>query len=65
MMLATTLAGWLCIVALLKPRISGSAQKLFLAGLAILVIMVAIGADRGAEMVYRYATSVNLPAAAP
>ncbi|MGB6432157.1 MAG: DUF2231 domain-containing protein [Candidatus Acidiferrales bacterium] len=65
MLFATTIAGWLCIVALLKPRISGAAQKWFLAGLVVLVILVAIGADRGAEMVYRYATSVNLPAAAP
>jgi hypothetical protein len=52
-------------VALLKPRISGVAQKLFLAGLVVLVILVAIGADRGAEMVFRYATSVNLPTSAP
>jgi uncharacterized membrane protein len=65
MLFATTLAGWLCIVALLKPRISGMAQKLFLAGLVALMILVGIGADRGAEMVYRYATSVNLPTAAP
>jgi uncharacterized membrane protein len=65
MWLATTVAVWLCIVALLKPRISGMAQKLFLAGLVVLVILVGIGADRGAEMVYRYATSVNLPTTAP
>jgi uncharacterized membrane protein len=65
MLFATTLAGWLCIVSLLKPRISGMAQKLFLAGLVVLVILVGIGADRGAEMVYRYATSVNLPTTTP
>jgi uncharacterized membrane protein len=65
MLFATTIAGWLCLVALLKPRISGAAQKWFLAGLVVLVILLAIGADRGAEMVYRYATSVNLPTAAP
>jgi uncharacterized membrane protein len=61
MLFATTIAGWLCLIALLKPRISGTGQKLFLAGLVLLVILVALGADRGAEMVYRYATSVNLP----
>jgi uncharacterized membrane protein len=65
MLFATTIAGWLCLVALLKPRISGAAQKWFLAGLVVLMILVAIGADRGAEMVYRYATSVNLPAGTP
>jgi uncharacterized membrane protein len=65
MLFAATLGGWLCIVALLKPRISGGAQKLFLAGLVLLVILVGIGADRGAEMVYRYATSVNLPTPTP
>jgi uncharacterized membrane protein len=65
MLFATTLAVWLCLVALFKPPISGAAQRWFLAGLVLLMILVTVGADRGAELVYRYATSVNLPTAAP
>lgn len=63
MMLITTSAGLaLCLWAfLMRNRFTAGSRKLFLIGLMVLVGLLTVGADRGAEMVYRYAVSVNLP----
>jgi len=61
MLLALTAAGWLSLVAYFRPRLSSAQRKWFLAGLILLVLLTVIGSDRGAELVYRYATSVSLP----
>jgi uncharacterized membrane protein len=59
MLFAVSVAGWLSIVAYLRPRLSSAQRKMFLAGLVVLVLLTVIGSDRGAELVYRYATSVS------
>jgi uncharacterized membrane protein len=61
MLLALTASGWLCMVAYFRPQLSSVQRKWFLAGLIVLVVLTLIGSDRGAELVYRYATSVRLP----
>ncbi len=61
MLFAVSAAGWLSILAYLRPRLSSAQRKWFLAGLIVLVLLTVFGSDRGAELVYRYATSVSLP----
>ena len=61
MLFAVSAAGWLSIIAYLRPRLSSAQQKWFLAGLIVLVLLTVFGSDRGAELVFRYATSVRLP----
>jgi uncharacterized membrane protein len=61
MLFALSAAGWLSLVAYLRPNLSGAQRKWFLAGLIVLVLLTVIGSDRGAELVYRYAISVRLP----
>jgi len=61
MLVALTASGWLSLIALLRPRLSSAQQKWFLAGLVVLALLTVFGSDRGAELVYRYATSVRLP----
>ena len=61
MMLATSsVAAGLCLLALFKRQMSGGLRKLFLLGLVVLAVLMGIGADRGAQMVYQYATGVDL-----
>ncbi len=40
-------------------------RRIVLAGLVVLAVLVLLGADRGAEMVYRYGVSVNWSTALP
>lgn len=63
LMLATTSAAvGLCMFAYFqRDRFAQTQRKLLLAGLLALTILLTIGADRGALLVFRYATSVQLP----
>jgi uncharacterized membrane protein len=62
MLITTSVATALCMFYFLKRRsFTGGPRKIFLAGLIVLAILTTIGADRGVELVYKYATSVNLP----
>jgi uncharacterized membrane protein len=61
MLFALSLAGWLSLLAYLRPQLSSAQRKWFVAGLIVLGLLTVVGSDRGAELVYRYATSVSLP----
>ncbi len=62
MYITTSAAVGLCMfVFFLRKRFTPGLQKLFLAGLVILTILLTVGADRGAQLVYQYSTSVHLP----
>lgn len=63
LMLATTSAAiGLCMFAFFRrDRFAQAQRKLLLAGLIALTILLTIGADRGALLVFKYATSVQLP----
>lgn len=60
MLLSTSLAVGLCMLAAFKREMSGLLRKLFLLGLVVLAALMGIGADRGAQLVYQYATGVDL-----
>ncbi|MFZ0819452.1 MAG: DUF2231 domain-containing protein [Candidatus Acidiferrales bacterium] len=63
MIISSSLALVLCILCFAKRgNFTASLRRIFLAGLVALAILTAVGADRGAQLVYQYATSVNLPA---
>ena len=63
LMLATTSAAvGLCMFAYFqRDHFAQGQRKLLLAGLLALAILLTIGADRGALLVFKYATSVQLP----
>ncbi len=64
MLIATSVAIGLCMFAFfLRQRFTPRLRKLFLAGLVALVVLLTVGSDRGAQLVYQYATSVRLPSA--
>lgn len=42
-----------------RRRLTHSIKLVLLAGLLVLAVLVTLGADRGAEMVYRYGLAVN------
>jgi len=65
MVSASILSGILAAVGLfILPRKPGAALRAaFLAGLLVLVGLMAVGADRGALLVYHYGTSVDWAAA--
>ena len=63
MLITTSVALALCILCFAKRgNFTASLRRIFLVGLVALAILTAVGADRGAQLVYQYATSVNLPA---
>ncbi len=63
MLITTSFAVGLCMLAFFpRKNFTAGLRKLFLAGLLVLAALLAVGADRGAQLVYQYATSVNLPA---
>jgi uncharacterized membrane protein len=65
MYITASVAVGLCMyVFFLRKRFTPTLQKLFLLGLVILAVLLTVGADRGAQLVYQYATSVQLPGAA-
>lgn len=60
MLLATSLALALSLFALLQRNtFTLEKRKILLGGLFLLVILLAIGADRGAQLVYGYGAAVN------
>jgi uncharacterized membrane protein len=62
MLITTSFAIGLCIYCFaLRARFTKGLRSLLLVGLVVLAVLMTIGADRGAQMVYQYATSVNLP----
>ena len=62
MLITTSVAVGLCMFAFfLRNRFTAALRKLLLAGLIVLVVLLTVGSDRGAQLVYQYATSVRLP----
>jgi uncharacterized membrane protein len=62
MLISTSVAMGLSLFAFLKrKKLTGGAQRLLLLGLIVLGVLLILGSDRGAQLVYQYATSVNLP----
>jgi uncharacterized membrane protein len=62
MLITTSLALALCILCFAKRGdFTAGLRRIFLAGLIALAILTVVGADRGGQLVYQYATSVNLP----
>ena len=60
MLVSTSLALALCIFAFLaRKNFTAQLRKLMLLGLAVLAVLLTIGADRGAQLVYGYGTAVN------
>jgi len=62
MLITTSAAVGLCMLAFFRRRnFTPGLHKLFLAGLIVLAILLTVGSDRGAQLVYQYATAVRLP----
>ncbi len=62
MLVTTSVAVGLSMFAyFLRDRFAQAQRNLLLAGLVALTILLTIGADRGAQLVFKYATSVQLP----
>ena len=62
MLITTSLATTLCLFHFLKRNsFTAGPRKILLAGLIILAILTAVGADRGVQLVYQYGQSVNGP----
>ncbi|MFY9802380.1 MAG: DUF2231 domain-containing protein [Candidatus Acidiferrales bacterium] len=60
MLTATSLAIGLCMFAFfMRKDFSAKLRKILLLGLVVLGILLAIGADRGAQLVYGYGSAVN------
>ncbi len=65
MLLSTSLAVGLCMLAAFQREMSGLLRKLFLLGLLVLAALMGIGADRGAQLVYQFAAGVDLSKESP
>ena len=64
MLVTTAFAIALCLFCIAKrTQFTVGSRRVLLVGLIVLAVLTTIGADRGAQMVYQYATSVNLPGA--
>jgi len=62
MLITTSVAAALCLFCFaLRARFTLGLRRVLLAGLVALAILTTVGADRGAQLVYKFATSVNLP----
>jgi high-affinity Fe2+/Pb2+ permease len=60
MLTTTSLAVALCIFAfLVRKNFATQLRKIMLLGLFILGVLLVIGTDRGAQLVYGYGTAVN------
>lgn len=60
MLVSTSLALALCVLALVQRKtFTPQMRKIMLLGLLLLCVLLTIGADRGAELVYRYGSAVN------
>ncbi|MGH9703042.1 MAG: DUF2231 domain-containing protein, partial [Candidatus Acidiferrales bacterium] len=64
MLTSFSLALGLCIFAFLARKdFTAQYRKWLLIGLVVLAVLTTIGADRGAQLVYQYGSSVNWPSA--
>jgi uncharacterized membrane protein len=60
MLTTTSLAVALCIFAFfVRKNFTNQLRKIMLLGLSILGVLLVIGTDRGAQLVYGYGTAVN------
>ena len=60
MLVATSLALALCMFSFFtRKNFTAQLRKLMLLGLAVLAVLLTIGADRGAQLVYGYGAAVN------
>jgi len=60
MLISTNGALALCFFAFLQRKnFTPQMRKLMLLGMLLLAVLLTIGADRGAELVYRYGSAVN------
>lgn len=60
MLVSTSLALLLCLFAFVQRKnFTAQLRKAMLIGLVLLAIVMTIGADRGAELVYGYGAAVN------
>jgi uncharacterized membrane protein len=60
MLVSTSLALALCIFAwTMRKSFTAQLRKMMLLGLVVLTIVLAFGADRGAQLVYGYGAAVN------
>src|SRR5712692_4884540 len=58
MLITTSVAVGLCILAFfLRKRFTPGLRKLLLVGLLVIAGLLGVGSDRGAQLVYQYATS--------
>ncbi len=61
MYVTTSVAVGLCMFAFfMRKKFTPGLRKLLLAGLVVLAVLLTLGSDRGAQLVYQYATSVHL-----
>ena len=61
MLITTSVAVALCMFAFfMRQQFSGNARRIFLVGLVVLCVLLALGADRGGFLVFHYGQSVNL-----
>ncbi len=64
MITATSLAVGLCMFTFFaRKNFTTGFRKVLLLGMAVLAILVTLGADRGAQLVYEYGSAVNWPTA--
>ena len=64
MLMATSVGIALCMFAFFARRnFTAPLRKVMLAGLFVLAVLLTIGADRGAQLVYGYGSAVNWPEA--
>jgi len=62
MLITTSFAAALCVFCFAyRGKFTAGLQRVLLVGLIVLAVLTTVGADRGAQLVYQYATSVNLP----
>jgi uncharacterized membrane protein len=60
MLVSTSLAAALCIFAFfLRRNFTAQSRKIMLAGLFVLAVLLTIGTDLGAQLVFGYGTAVN------
>jgi uncharacterized membrane protein len=62
---AVTVAAALSMLAALRRELSPALRRVFFLGLLVLAVLVALGADRGAQLVYQYGTGVDWSTALP
>jgi uncharacterized membrane protein len=66
MILTTSVAVGLCLFALaFRKNFTAVFRKYLLAGLIVMAILMTLGADRGAQLVYQYGAAVDWSTAQP